>query len=349
MESYIKRINLFKKTTRKIVSRFYPRVVILLYHRVFKADSDPQLLCVTPKNFTDQMDYLKSHYQIIGLQKLAHALKHKKTHKPAVVLTFDDGYSDIFFNAKPILERYEIPATTFIATDYISQLREFWWDDLERILLLTEELPSTLSLMIKGKAYFWELSSSQRNDGGQDSYKKWDVTKKSCPSVRHEIYKQLHSLFVTLDQSSRLKALSELTKWASISNSGRSDYRALNTNESRVLSESGLMEIGSHGCTHSILAKQPTNIQRKEITESKNILEGILQRTISSFAYPFGTPKDIDGEMINLLQEAKYLTACANFPKSINKYSNPLLLGRFLVRDWDKKEFASRLRNFFNT
>ena len=51
------------------------------------------------------------------------------------MVTFDDGYADNLWNAKPLLERYDVPAAVFVTTGYAGQDREFWWDELETLLL----------------------------------------------------------------------------------------------------------------------------------------------------------------------------------------------------------------------
>jgi peptidoglycan/xylan/chitin deacetylase (PgdA/CDA1 family) len=51
------------------------------------------------------------------------------------VITFDDGYVDNFLFALPLLEKYKVPATIFVTTDYIGKDRELWWDELEKKFL----------------------------------------------------------------------------------------------------------------------------------------------------------------------------------------------------------------------
>jgi peptidoglycan/xylan/chitin deacetylase (PgdA/CDA1 family) len=74
-----------------------------------------------------------------------------------VVITFDDGYADNLHNAKPLLERYDIPATVFVTTGHIGHEREFWGDELDRLLLQPSTLPELLGLSINGSPYQWEL------------------------------------------------------------------------------------------------------------------------------------------------------------------------------------------------
>src|SRR5262245_19306871 len=111
--------------------------LILLYHRIAEPAADPFDLCVTPQHFAEHLEQLRRHHRIISLTELSQRLASGATLRHTVVLTFDDGYADNLHHAKPLLERYDAPATVFVTSGYVGQDREFWWDELERLLLLS--------------------------------------------------------------------------------------------------------------------------------------------------------------------------------------------------------------------
>lgn len=324
-----------------------PRALILMYHRVAEVPMDPQLLCVTPYHFEKHLEYLSKQYYPLSLQELTGALVDDRfTHK-AVVLTFDDGYVDNLLNAKLLLEQYEIPATVFVTTGYIGKNSEFWWDELERLLLLPEILPDALTLTISGKAYSWDFGSRYYAKNTLPNMM-WDVPKGFHPTPRHKAYVELHRLISPLDDKERQELLAELSRWAEAGLSARRGCRALNREELQALDNSGLVEIGSHTITHPVLSAQPLEVQRREITESKRYLENILERPIKSFAYSYGSMTYIGENAISLVREVGYEVACANFPALVTRRSDPYWLPRYIVRDWDGDEFARRLRGWFN-
>ena len=96
----------------------------------------------------------------MGLRELSQAYQQENLPRRAVVVTFDDGYYDNLANAKPLLERYSIPATLFVATGYSEREGEFWSDELERLLLQPGNLPDTLNLTITGKRHHWNLGDA---------------------------------------------------------------------------------------------------------------------------------------------------------------------------------------------
>src|SRR3972149_2982228 len=107
--------------------RYYQKGLLLMYHRVVNLESDPPSLCVSPSNFTEQLEFLKKFCHPVSLQQLVKSLDKKGLPRRAIAVTFDDGYVDNLYNAKPLLESFDIPATVFLTTGYIGQNHEFWW------------------------------------------------------------------------------------------------------------------------------------------------------------------------------------------------------------------------------
>ncbi len=113
------------------------RVPILYYHYIANnpnpADKARDSLSVTPPRFEEQMDYLsKNGYTPITLDTMVAALKGQATlpAKP-IVLTFDDGYQDLFTVAFPILQKYNFHAVAFIPTGLIGTKYYASWDQLK--------------------------------------------------------------------------------------------------------------------------------------------------------------------------------------------------------------------------
>src|SRR6185295_16005847 len=88
-----------------------PTALVLMYHRVAEVSADPFSLCVAPERFSEHMDTLRKVAQPLRLQQLAHHLRSGTLPRRSVVVTFDDGYVDNLQKAKPLLERFDIPAT----------------------------------------------------------------------------------------------------------------------------------------------------------------------------------------------------------------------------------------------
>lgn len=327
----------------------HPRVVVLLYHRVAEVSSDPQLLCITPKHFEEHIEYLRLHYRLINLWDLKQSLEAGRIPPKAVVVTFDDGYADNLYNAKPLLERYDVPATVFVTTGYLGGRRGFWWDELERLLLLAPLLPEHLQINLNGSIYEWHLGEWAHLPKALDvSYQKWNVESGIDPTPRHVAYRKLCQLLRPLNEETRNKVLSYLGTQAVFPDGWRADGRALTFEELKKLSKGELVKIGAHAVTHPMLAAQSSELQRWEIIESKRRLETILRRLVTSFSYPYGGQSDVNENTIAFVREAGYETACANVPGVIRKKINPYWIPRFLVRDWGKEEFARSLKRFFD-
>jgi len=321
----------------------------LLYHRVAELPSDPQLLSVSPSHFAEQLEVLRRYAHPISLQQLVTALRAGELPPRAVVITFDDGYADNLIHAKPLLKQYDVPATVFVTTGYIGQRREFWWDELERLLLQPNTLPQSLSLQITGEVQQWALGEAASYS--QEAYSRhrgWHVLQKEIPTARHALYRALHEQLFGLPEQEIQKSLRELQTKAGVGSTARPTHRPLTAQEVIQLAADGLVEVGAHTVTHPVLASLSHAGQRHEIQRSKLDLEALLNRPVTSFSYPYGWHSIYTSQTISLVREAGFACACANFPELVWQSrlwgrSDAYQLPRILVRDWDGNQFAKRL------
>lgn len=317
---------------------------ILLYHRVTAQTSDPYLLCISPQHFAEHLEVLRKGYQVIPLKRLVRGLLEGNAPRRAVVLTFDDGYADNLYEARPLLDRYNIPATVFVTTCHIDQEEEFWWDELERLLLLPGMLPETLQLHVKGNIYRWRLGEAARYD--EDSHRanrSWNV-ELDDPGPRQAAFRGVYDVLQPLSSGARRQALGQLRQWAGSEGVCRPTHGTLSSDEVLDLADGGLVEIGSHTVTHPVLSTMPEEDQRDEIQRSKAHLQHILGYPVTSFSYPFGLRSTYTQETVAAVREASFACACSNFPKLIGKDTDPFQLPRFVVQDWDGDTFARLLR-----
>jgi len=90
---------------------------ILLYHHVGTKET-PSRYFVSPSDFAAQMRSLQEWgYTAIPLSLLVQALTVGAALPPRpVVISFDDGYQDVYLNAFPVLQELGYPAIVFIIT-----------------------------------------------------------------------------------------------------------------------------------------------------------------------------------------------------------------------------------------
>jgi peptidoglycan/xylan/chitin deacetylase (PgdA/CDA1 family) len=323
------------------------QAVILLYHRVADLPSDPWLLGVTPQHFTEHLEIVQQRAHPISLQQLSESSSGSVLPERSVAITFDDCYADYLHQAKPRLERFGIRATTFIVAGYIECQGEFWWDELDRLLLQPGTLPEILRLDIAGNQYEWHLGAVARySDSEFEGMRRWRAWE-APPTARHELYRSLWELMHPLTGQERHKVLSLLRTWAGADSAARPSHRLLSAGELRALADGDLIEIGAHTMTHPALDTLPPSAQWDEIQQSKMRLEDLLGRSVSSFAYPFGRRCDYLPETVSIVRDVGFARACSNFSGVVEPSTDRFQLPRVQVQDWDGEEFSRRLERWF--
>lgn len=305
----------------RLLNLIDPPVIVLIYHRVTTLPSDPEMLAVTPENFRAQMRHLKDSFPIVRFEE-----NWAESAKPAVCVTFDDGYADNALEALPILEELGVPATFFVTTELIGAARYLWWHELEELLLGDTAVPSHFAL----------------EEGGQDIC--WAT---GTASERLQLYQDLVRLMNDSEPGSRETWLQQLRSWTGGPRQGAQTHRGMTLTELRTLAESSWATVGAHTVTHSRLSALSDAEQRDEITASKQQLEAWLDREVTVFSYPFGRRSDFTRESMALCRQAGFSKVAANFPGPVHRWTDPCRIPRHLVRNWPVGQFVEKLRGFW--
>lgn len=239
------------------------RVTILNYHDI------------NGENFERHARYLIKNFNIISLSECISWLKGEKKTNNNLVITFDDGYKSFYREIFPMLKKYNIPATVFLATDYIGSNKLFWFDLLK---ICFEE---------KGiKAFGDNIGNIKENFDSIISY----LNLLEDDEKKKRIYK--------IKQENHIDYYTEKAK----------SYQILSWTEVKEMAAS-LVCFGAHTMTHPILTKISRDKARKEIYGSKEELEKQIDSEVRFFAYPNGDSTHFNDEIINVIIEAGF--SCA--------------------------------------
>ena len=296
------------KLTGSIERRLWPASpVILIYHRVAELASDPWGLAVSPERFTEQVEALGRVRRIVPLGELVRlAREGGGAAARLAAITFDDGYHDASTVARPILERLDVPATVFVTTGLTGTRREFWWDELARIILETHNLPAALTLDFAGRSRSWPVPDASDRPG------------------RDRLCRQLRRRLRDLTPALIDERMAQLCQWAGLERSARPDHRAMTAEEVAGLAGSPL-GVGAHTLGHPSLPRLTPADQRAEIEQSRKACEAMTGAPVEHFAYPFG---HYGRASVEAVRDAGFLSACATTRGVVRPWTDPLRLPR---------------------
>lgn len=111
------------RTVRQMATEGRAPVCVLFYHRI--ADTSPNDWTLPVAEFRRQLDWLARRFDFVTLQEAQRRLGDGKSRRPAVAITFDDGYGENCETAVPLLLKRRIPFTYFVSTRIIRDQTAF--------------------------------------------------------------------------------------------------------------------------------------------------------------------------------------------------------------------------------
>jgi peptidoglycan/xylan/chitin deacetylase (PgdA/CDA1 family) len=252
---------------------------VFTYHRV-NDHGDPFFEALPTEVFDRQMRLIARHYVALPVEELVDRLRAGAVPRNAVAITFDDGYRDVLTHAAPILARYHLPATVFLATGFIGTGETPWYDRLANALKATSA--SRVSMPFSDEVLPLETTED-----------------------RLRALSRLQGHLKGLPEVDSRKALDDLLDSLGGGKPDREKNAFLRWDEVHALRGLGF-RIGAHTVSHPILSRLSLDRARAEVIESKRAIEARCGIAPRAFAYPNGGEADYTPEVVELVQSAGF-------------------------------------------
>ncbi len=332
----------YQQRLKKLKLLLHPHCVILMYHRIGHTKTDLWRLSVSEENFEQQLQYLREKNLVISLEEMAAQAARGKIKRKSVAITFDDGYENNFSVARPLLEKYNLPSTFFITSKNIDSTKEFWWDQLECILLETPELPQYFTYDTGREKIEFDLGQAATlNSEMIDIHSRCEAFGEDTP--RTKMYCKLWQLLTPLNSEDQQNIMNYVIEWSG-TNPARSSYQSMSAENIQDLGKSTLCNIGVHTMTHPALSFHPKSHQQKEITTNQDYLKKLAKNNINLMAYPSGK---YNADTLDIVKKAGIVGAVTTDQKTVSNNSAPHELGRFQVNNWSLPIFKQKLEKWF--
>ena len=306
------------ETTRSILKNlfyeFFKSIGSYYYYRVYKNKNKPLVLTyhgVVPKIIQNRPDYEYRNFvtvsqferQIQFLLKKYRPLKvtdflNSSRLERGFLITFDDGFSNNYRYALPVLKKYNLQGCFFITTSLIGTKKFLWTDHVNRLIMNTNRKKIELEL---NKVEIFDLQTIRKKEFAAQKIRSY--LKKLHPSKANNIIRNLNSEMS--DVSANMKPEEE------------DRFLFMNWNEVREMIASDQI-VGSHTHTHPILNPLSEEESYAEFKVSKEFIENNTGRPCEYIGYPNGEEDDYSETHKRQLQELGYRIAFTQ----INPFKN---------------------------
>lgn len=323
---------LFQKLRRRIGPP-RPGPTILMYHRVASPRIDPWGLAVRPDRFEQHLAVLRRTRLPLPMSEFVSRLQRGTLPDRAVAITFDDGYVDNLHEASPRLASAAVPATLFLATGFVGQRHEYWWDELARGILLGIGAVDA-EVKIGSESIVLVLRDGDERDSG---WRAWQEPR----TARQRAYLAAWKRLRTAAPAEREHAMARLRTVLEIPPPDPRDL-PMTASEVAALAEGRVFDFGGHTATHAVLPALAPAERRDDIRQGRAACERLIGSRITGFAYPHGA---LDDDSEAAVRECGFAWACCTASRPVPaRGADRYALPRLGVLDWDGPAFERALQ-----
>lgn len=255
-------------------------LTIVTYHGVLRSPLPASDWCfLDERRFAEQLRYLGERFVVAPLDEAVEQLVEGRLRRPTAVITFDDGFQSVHDVAFPVLRSLGLPATVFLNTGLCGTEDTVWFCRLHGALCRSGRSD------VSWRGLHLDLRGRRRRSIASG------VLQNSLKSLPHdEMLAEARRVVIDLGDDPDAPV------------GPASPYRMLSLEAARALHDSGLVRLGAHTHSHTILTKVAEDRRHEEIARSLREVGELTGRPCLSFAYPNGRREDYDPGSVQLLR-----------------------------------------------
>jgi len=319
------------------------KVTTIMYHYVRNITESryPAINGIEVDDFRGQIGFLKKHYNFITMEQLIDSIHSDYVLPPkAVLLTFDDAYTDHFMHVFPILVENEIQGSFFIPAKTVLDHKLL---DVNKIHFILSSCRDK-NVLVKEILDWVEKTRNLYNLKSNDYY-----LNKSFISNRYdskEVVFVKRMLQVELNEALRATIVDDLfCKYVGISESIFAKELYLSIDQIKTMLRFG-MHIGAHGYDHYWLGSLSSKKQYQEIGSSFEFLKNLgVREEYMTMCYPYGS---YNQDTIDILTESNCKLAFTTEVRVANIHTD----SKFTLPRLDTNDFPfernAALNNWFD-
>ncbi len=246
---------------------------------------------ITPEFLRSTLQYVRAQgIEIVTLDEAYARLRDRRFDRRFAAFTFDDGYRDNRDFALPVMQEFDAPFTVYSTTDFAEGTGPIWWLTLERIIAKADRIETPLA----GDVGLLDASTLEAKSSAFLKMQAWLRDLEDDRAIHREI--------------------AALSQRYNVDMKAIPHEQCLTVEELKNFSRDPLVTIGAHTVSHARLAKLDGSSAAREMRESKSRLEGMIQKDVRHFAYPYGDESAASDREFALARDAGFMTGVTTRP-----------------------------------
>jgi len=263
---------------------------ILCFHRVLPPSDAMRIeansgMEISPEKLEWIIRYfLEKDYEVISMDQLLDFYEgRRKQKRKFIVITFDDGYSDIYHVAYPLLKKLGVPFTVYVSPGFQDNKALMWWYYLENHILSNEKIE-------------WMQGANRLN------------FKAESREEKNKLFIQLRQQMIAAEYTELLTLLKDVMNVSAEEAFAFSSKNSMSWSQISEIATDPLVCLGAHSLSHRPLNNLEDREVIFEMKESGKVIEQHTGKPVIHFAYPYGSENEAGEREFRLLETAGYKT-----------------------------------------